>query len=73
LNERIHSCPVCFYNTSRDIAAAQVIKNRGLELVSELGHSLEVKEIVCGLDVDAARKGGNVSLAGTGRSRKLKK
>ena len=31
LDERIHSCPVCFYTTSRDIAAAQVIRNRGLE------------------------------------------
>lgn len=71
LNERIHSCPVCLYTTSRDIAAAQVIRNRGLELVSGLGHSLEVKEIVCGLD--AVGINGNVSLAGTGRSRKPKK
>ncbi|MDV2991799.1 MAG: IS200/IS605 family transposase ISSoc12 [Chroococcidiopsis sp. SAG 2025] len=71
LSERIHSCPVCFYTTSRDVAAAQVIRNRGLELVSGLGHSLEVKQTVCGLD--AAGASGNVSLAGTGRSRKLKK
>lgn len=71
LSERIHSCPVCFYTALRDVAAAQVIRNRGLELVSGLGHSLEVKEIVC--RPDAAGKGGNVSLAGTGRSRKLKK
>lgn len=71
LDERIHSCPVCFYTASRDVAAAQVIRNRGLEIVSGLGHSLEVKEIVCGLD--AAGTGGNVSLAGTGRSRKSKK
>ncbi len=71
LDERIHSCPVCFYTTSRDVAAAQVIRNRGLELVSGSGHDLEVKEIVC--RPDAAGTGGNVSLAGTGRSRKLKK
>ena len=45
LDERIHSCPVCFYTASRDVAAAQVIRNRGLELVSGLGHSLELKEI----------------------------
>ncbi len=68
LGERIHSCPVCLYTVSRDVAAAQVIRNRG---VSGLGHSLEVKETVCGLD--AAGINGNVSLAGTGRSRKLKK
>jgi putative transposase len=71
LDERIHSCPVCFYTASRDVAAAQVVRNRGLELVSGLGHNLEVKEIVC--RPDAAGTGGNVSLAGTGRSRKLKK
>jgi putative transposase len=71
LSERIHSCPVCLYMTSRDIAAAQVVRNRGLELISGLGHSLEVKQTVCGLD--AAGTGGNASLAGTGRSRKLKK
>ncbi|WP_333215532.1 MULTISPECIES: transposase [unclassified Microcoleus] len=71
LDERIHSCPVCFFTASRDVAAAQVVRNRGLELISGLGHSLEVKQTVCGLD--AAGTGGKVSLAGTGRSRKLKK
>ena len=71
LDERIHSCRVCFFTASRDVAAAQVVRNRGLELISGLGHSLEVKQTVCGLD--AAGTGGNVSLAGTGRSRKLKK
>ena len=68
LNERIHSCPVCSYTAPRDVAAACVIRNRG---VSGLGHSLEVKEIACGLD--AAGTSGNVSLAGTGRSRKSNK
>lgn len=73
LSERIHSCPVCFYTVSRDVAAAQVIRNRGLELISGsgLGHSLEVKQIVCGLD--AAGASGHTGLASTGRSRKLKK
>lgn len=46
------------------MAAAQVVRNRGWELISGLGHSLEVKQTVCGLD--AAGTGGNVSLAGTG-------
>lgn len=73
LSERIHYCPVCFYTVSRDVAAAQVVRNRGLELVegSGLGHNLEVKEIVC--RPDAAGASGNASLVGTGRSRKLKK
>jgi putative transposase len=71
LSERIHSCPVCLYTVSRDVASAQVIKNRGLELVSGSGHDLEIKQIVCGLD--AAGASGTAGLAGTGRSRKLKK
>lgn len=71
LSERIHSCPVCFYTTSRDVAAAQVIRNRGLELVSGSGHDLEVKEIAYG--GDAAGTDSNVSLASSRRDRKLKK
>ncbi len=29
LNDRIHSCPECGFTTHRDVAAAQVIRNRG--------------------------------------------
>ncbi len=43
LKDRIHSCPECGYTTHRDVAAAQVIRNRG---ISELGRSLE--ENACG-------------------------
>jgi putative transposase len=68
LSERIHSCPVCFYTASRDVAAAQVIRDRG---VSGLGHSLEVKEIACG--GDAAGASCNVSLVGSRRDRKSNK
>ena len=68
LSERIHSCPMCFYTASRDVASAQVIRNRG---VSGLGHNLEVKEIACG--GDAAGTSGNVSLVGSQRDRKSSK
>ncbi len=54
LDNRVHNCPECGYMTHRDVAAAQVIRNRGL---SEEGRFLDVKEIACG--------GG---LAGTGNS-----
>jgi putative transposase len=30
LEVRIHSCPECGYTTNRDVAAAQVIRNRGV-------------------------------------------
>ena len=33
LNVRLHECPECGYTTDRDVAAAQVIRNRGLKAV----------------------------------------
>lgn len=35
LEDRVHKCPSCGYQTNRDIAASQVIRNRGL--VSQCG------------------------------------
>ncbi len=43
LSERVHHCPECGYTTNRDVAAGQVIRNRG---ISALGHSVD--ETVCG-------------------------
>ncbi len=43
LKDRVHSCPKCGYTTHRDVAAAQVIRNRG---ISALGRS--VAQIACG-------------------------
>ncbi len=54
LSVRIHECPECGYTTHRDVAAAQVIRNRG---VSGVGRILDVNQNACG-DV----------LAGTGNS-----
>jgi transposase len=54
LDNRVHNCPECGYTTHRDVAAAQVIRNRGL---SAEGRSVDIKEIACG--------GG---LTGTGNS-----
>jgi putative transposase len=44
LSEREHNCPECGYKTHRDVAAAQVIRNRGVAYAS--GHG--VFENVCG-------------------------
>ena len=38
-------CPECGYTTHRDVAAAQVIRNRGL---SGVGRILDNKENACG-------------------------
>ena len=62
LDIRVHSCE-CGYTTTRDVAAAQEVRNRG---VSGLGHS--VLENVCGLDATGSI--GHDRLVGTGRSRK---
>ncbi len=35
LEDRIHSCPECFYEVDRDIASAQEICNRGIEKVAQ--------------------------------------
>ncbi|BAZ25475.1 transposase [Kalymmatonema gypsitolerans NIES-4073] len=39
LSERIHSCEHCGYTTNRDVAAAQVVLNRGLAAV---GHTVKM-------------------------------
>jgi len=66
LADRVHSCPECGYTTNRDVAAAQVIRNRGIELIEALGHS--VNKNVCG---EVLAGTGN-SLVKTQRSRKSK-
>lgn len=66
LDIRIHICNECQYTCSRDVAAAQIVMQRGISAVGQT-----VLENVCGLE--AAGTNSNVSLAGTGRSRKPKK
>ncbi len=43
LKDRIHVCQSCGYTTHRDVAAAQVVRNRG---INALGRSVE--QIACG-------------------------
>lgn len=75
LSDRIHACNECGYTTSRDIAAAQVIRNRGINkafsgqmLCPETSRALgrSVDENVCG---DGLTGAGN-SLVKNQRSRK---
>jgi len=61
LSDRLHACHECGYTTQRDVAAAQVIRNRG---ISGLGRSLE--ENACG---DGLTGTGN-SLVKSRRDRK---
>jgi putative transposase len=64
LKVRIHYCHECQYTTTRDVAAAQEVRNRG---INALGHS--VVENVCGLRATGSI--GQDALVSGGRSRKL--
>lgn len=46
MNLRVHNCPECGYQTSRDHASSRVILNRGLEELNSTD-GLSGKEIVC--------------------------
>ncbi|MFB2979414.1 RNA-guided endonuclease InsQ/TnpB family protein [Microseira sp. BLCC-F43] len=39
LRVRVHLCPNCNYTTDRDVASSQVIRNRGIKLVSTVGQT----------------------------------
>jgi len=50
LSQRVHSCDSCGYQADRDVAAAQVVKERGLSTVGQAGKMLtEGKEIGVGV------------------------
>lgn len=54
LSERIHSCQFCGYKTDRDHAAAEVVRQRGLELISTLG--LRGTETACAVGLPGAEE-----------------
>ena len=64
LDIRFHHCNECGYRTTRDVAASQEIRNRGIKAVGQI-----VDENVCKLEATGSM--GNDALVGTGRSRKL--
>jgi putative transposase len=39
LSVRVHNCPHCSYRTDRDVASGQVIRNRGIKLISTVGQT----------------------------------
>ncbi|MBV9389258.1 MAG: transposase [Chroococcidiopsidaceae cyanobacterium CP_BM_ER_R8_30] len=50
LGVRVHLCPQCQYQTDRDVAAAQVVKKRGILSISTEGQSGN-QQNVCGGDI----------------------
>ena len=65
LDVRTHNCQECNYTTTRDVAASQEVRNRGIKAVGQV-----VLEKVCGLDATGSI--GNGILVGTGRNRNPK-
>ena len=49
LSVRVHNCSNCGYTTARDVASGQVIRNRGIVLISTDGQS--GTETVCAVDL----------------------
>jgi putative transposase len=41
LDVRVHSCSECGYTQDRDVAASEVIRNRGLELIAAVGTTVD--------------------------------
>ncbi|GET44592.1 ISSoc12, transposase [Microseira wollei NIES-4236] len=72
LSVRVHHCPECGYATDRDIASAQVIRNRGIVLISTPG--LGGMETACadGLPGVEATQSRQVSKSRRGVTRKAK-
>ncbi len=73
LSIRIHNCPNCGFQTDRDIASGQVIRNRGIALISTAG--LAGIESACadglpGIEVTQSRP---VSKPRKGKTRKTSK
>jgi putative transposase len=73
LSVRVHFCPHCRYITDRDVASAQVIRNRGITFISTSG--LGGKETACaddlpGVEVAQSRQ---VSQSRKGITRKASK
>jgi putative transposase len=49
LSARFHKCPYCGYQTDRDVAAGQNIRNRGISLISTVGQT--GRETACAVEL----------------------
>ncbi|HEY9742399.1 MAG TPA: transposase [Coleofasciculaceae cyanobacterium] len=73
LSIRVHHCPHCKYRTDRDVASGQVIRNRGIKLISTVGHT--GMETACAADLPGAGDNSRprqVAKSKKGKTRKTK-
>lgn len=73
LSVRVHHCTSCGYVTDRDVASGQVIRNRGIALISTDGQS--GKETACAVDLPGveATQSRQVAKSRQGKTRKVSK
>ncbi len=73
LSVRVHDCLDCGYRTDRDVASAQILRNRGIDLISTVGQTgmeTACADVLPGAEVTWSRQ---VSKPRKGKTRKLKK
>jgi putative transposase len=73
LSVRVHNCPHCNYTTDRDIASGQVIRNRGIKLISTVGQTGIESACADDLPGTVVTQSRQVSKARKGTTRKPKK
>jgi putative transposase len=73
LSVRVHSCSSCGYTTDRDVASSQVIRNRGIELISTDGQSGIQNAYADGLPGIEMSQSRSMSKSRQGVTRKYKK
>jgi putative transposase len=72
LSVRVHGCPECGFTTDRDVAAGQVIRNRGIKLISTDGQSGIESVCADGLPGAEETKPRSKSKTRKGKTRKSK-
>jgi putative transposase len=73
LSVRVHSCPSCNYTTDRDVASGQVIRNRGIALISTAGLAGNESACAVGLSGSGVTQPRSEAKPRKGKTRKSKK
>lgn len=73
LRTRVHNCPHCRYTTDRDVASGQVIRNRGIALISTAGFAGSESACAVGLPGAEVTQSRSEAKPQKGKTRKSKK
>ncbi|WP_338022937.1 transposase [Argonema galeatum] len=73
LSARVHNCPNCGYITDRDVASGQVIRNRGIALISTVGQTGIESACAVGLPGTEETQSRSEAKPRKGKTRKTRK